>query len=210
MTAYVPIVNVEWYSQSDFYEACYDVLAILSVGTIPIAHIFYPQSKVRMKCLKNAPQYSDYVVVTFENFKIEVANIIFYDFEKEQIVTFEIGGQRFYASNLDDWEVTVVPDVPYNFKRFLGDSSDSKYGDSREVLAALYGPNEMLVPIPPTYEVVIRHALHPLICFGYFAAIIWYIQDYVLWGTFAVVAVVVAVIAMTQVRNLYPFSCGNN
>lgn len=205
------VSSIEWLRLNAYYSAIYSILSVLSLGIIPIVHMYDPCGGQRMRSLDCSPEEADHVIVRLIdnmddiNPEVPIENCTTVDHftnGKEHNVTFEVDGQRYCANNVEEWEVQKLEDVPKNFKRFLVPPTCSKDDRDleRSILRAQYGVNQMAIPIANIAEITVKHALHPLIVFGYFAVIIWAVQLYYWWALALMLTLIFAVYALTAVN----------
>jgi len=198
---------VEWYKKDAVWGHLYILWCILSIGIIPIIALFDPPFGVRIRCVPCPADKSDLCIVALcdrEGVKKEyVAKTEKHEISPtEQLVTFEANCLRFVASSLDNFDVHAAPEVPANFVRFLHPSprfycsSKEDIRTERAILLAHYGPNSMSIPETNVIEITAKHALNPIILFGYFAVIIWTLEDYYFYSAFLAAVLVLAIYAM--------------
>jgi magnesium-transporting ATPase (P-type) len=111
---------------------------------------------------------------------------------QEHAVVIEIDCVRYLASSRDGYQFDRVPEVPSNFARFLTvrydeEQEQSLLEEERRILSLQYGSNMMLIPESSFAQVLLRQLLSPFFLFQYFAATIWYIEEYWLYATLIVV-----------------------
>ena len=209
----IKVQEIEWLQLNNSNQLGYDVLSVLSLGVLPIIHIYYPADGKRLKSALCSPERADFAICRISRDKIDgdeieekIVVVDHFAMNNEQLATFEIDGQRFCACNIDGWVLSAVPDVPLNFKRFLVTPPQYKkdiHRVEREILVAQYGLNDMKIAISDINEVIIKNALNPIIVFGYFTAIVWYIQLYYIWASLTLFTCIYAIYFLTQVMLYY-------
>ena len=182
--------RVEWIRNNTLLSVLYSVCSVLSIGILPVICLFWPVIRVRMVTEPCKPEEAELAIVKLvgdpEEYAVEVSQFKCAE-TQENIVSLEAHCQRFSASSIDGFNLMAVPQVPANFPRFLkripapGDSSKSTTRE-RDILNALYGPNEISVPEVSSCALLVRHALSPLYLFQYFAVTIWVIEGYYVYS----------------------------
>ena len=207
VAVYVP-PSAEWLKNDNTALALYVALCVLSIGIVPIVALFDPPVGVRLRCVKCSAEDSDLAVVRLSDKEGVLKEYVSKTEKhagagKERIVALEANCLRFVASSLDDYELQVVPEVPVDFSRFLHPASHFYCANKedamaeRSILLAQYGPNSMSIPETNVVEIAVKHALNPVILFGYFSIIIWTLEEYYFYSGFLAAVVLLAVYAMT-------------
>ena len=195
-----------WRKSDSLHEIKYDIFAVLSIGVVPIITVFFPAFGVRLRTVMAAsPAEADYVLATIvvdevsKDVVCAVQHLVHTDGSDEHIVAFQAGCQRYCASSLDKFEVYQVDSVPLNMRRFLHPTTIPHVNKrERDILALKYGPNDMDIPPTDLFAITVRHALNPLIIFGYFSIIIWALEGYYAWAGFLIFAVLATVYVLVE------------
>jgi magnesium-transporting ATPase (P-type) len=201
------IVRVQWVKENKCNQTIFDVFSVLSFGFLPVASVVDPALGTNLRCEKCLPREADFIIASVyideETIKEYVADITHYDgLNEEHIISFQLNCERYCASSGDNFNVHSVDNVPRNFKSFLQkfprnvDASESAL--ERDILQIQYGENAMHIPAPTTFQITVRHSLNPIVVFGYFAAIIWYIEYYYWYATLVVVLDIATIILMVE------------
>ena len=178
---------MEWRCIDSWGEVRYDIISVLSIGIVPVISVFYPSFGVRLKTISCNPSESTIVISQFltedgeKEFVSNVKHLLLNS--TEHVVAFESNCQRYCASSCDKFDIYQVKDVPVNMKRFLVAYNEVSR-DERDLIALLYGPNSMDIPPTDLFAITVRHALNPLILFGYFSFVIWTLESYYWWSGF--------------------------
>jgi len=194
------VEGVEWVRVSWLFATLYNVYSVLSIGILPGVCLFFPVLRVRMRTYACGPEEAEMAIVRIVNEPEEAVNVEHFIVQEtgEHIISLEARCQRFSASSLNEYTLLAVPHVPHNFPRFLsgGGSAGAKRKElelEREILTALYGPNEMVLPEVSSLEVLIRHTLHPFFLFQYFAVTIWVVEGYYLYAVLIFIITVASI-----------------
>lgn len=193
-----------WYKHDQIQLTVYILVCLLSIGIVPIVALFDPPVGIRIRCKTCPADEADCAIVTVSGKDFVSKTERHMNGDRETIVSLEANCLRYYASSLDKFELQAVPEVPLNFSRFLKPNA-ATYCNTREeqeterfVLKAEYGPNIMAIPEINVIEITAKHSLNPIILFGYFAFIIWYIEDYYFYSFFLLAVLIIAIYAMTM------------
>jgi len=224
--------DVRWLKDDDVNIAIYNILCLLSLGILPLIVFFYPIVRLRYRTVLCEPENAQYIILTITG-RIQSDNLELSSEERkegitesdeiffgpiqhmklvsgERIIVTELNAERYCASSLDNYELYKLSEVPINFKRFLnagsiqGAKRDQKALE-RDILVHTYGPNKIVVPETNIWEIALRWALHPIFIFEYFAAIIWFIEDYIAYAILILVVTVLAVYLLT-IETAYNFA----
>lgn len=149
------LMALDWRRRDGINEVKYDVLAVLSLGVVPIITVFYPAFGLRLRTVAAAsPADAEYVVAHVVQMDTNsgtsvVCPVSHLEDANEHLVAFQAECQRYCATSLEAYKVYRVDDVPHNMQRFLQPATAAHVSPrERAVLALKYGPNEM--DIPPT------------------------------------------------------------
>jgi hypothetical protein len=216
------ILNVEWRRRDAWNTTVYDILSICSIGIVPIITVFYKSYGVKLKTATCPPSEADIVIITKETEngveeKVSTINHLknsMNDNEIEHLIGFEMDCIRYSASSSDNYVVYAVNSVPSNMRKYLTKQSTENENEikkikdqsktlttaryERDMLLARYGNNEMIIPQPNLFSIIVRHALNPIIVFGYFATAIWLVEKYYYYSLFLGVGVIAAIVLMVE------------
>lgn len=179
--------RVVWLRSNTFLSVLYSVCSVLSIGILPVICLFWPVIRVRMVTEPCKPEEAELAIVKLvgdpEEYAVEVSQFKCAE-THENIVSLEAHCQRFSASSLDSFKLMAVPQVPGNFPSFLKriPHHPNNKTQERDILNALYGPNEISVPEISSCALLVRHALSPLYLFQYFAVTVWVIEGYYVYS----------------------------
>ena len=194
------VEGVDWVRVSWLFATLYNVYSILSIGILPGVCLFFPVLRVRMRTYVCGPEEAEMAIVRIFNEPEEAVNVEHFIVQEtgEHIISLEARCQRFSASSLNDFTLLAVPHVPHNFPRFLSGEGSAgakrkELDREREILTALYGPNEMVLPEVSSLEILIRHTLHPFFLFQYFAVTIWIVEGYYVYSVLIFIITVASI-----------------
>lgn len=195
-----------WRKSDRFHEVKYDVFAVLSIGVVPIITVFFPAFGLRLRTLMaESPADADFVIATVvvndapKDIVCAVKHLVNTDGSDEHILAFQADCQRYCASSLEKFHVYKVDNVPHNVRRFLQPTTVHNVDKrERDILALKYGPNDMDIPPTDLFAITVRHALNPLIIFGYFSIIIWALEAYYAWAGFLVFAIAATIYTLVE------------
>lgn len=217
------IYDVKWLQDDDVNIIIYNILCLLSLGVLPLIVFFYPIVRLKYRTAICGPENAKYIILEIKG-RIQVDNLeltseerqvgitesieIYYGPVKhmklesgERIIVTELNAIRYCASSVDNYELYKLTEVPVNFKRFLNPGGSQGKPDQkmleRDILVHIYGHNKIVVPETNIWEIALRWALHPIFLFEYFAAIIWFIEDYIAYAILILVVTVLAVYLLT-------------
>ena len=170
--------SVEWYKHDTLAFIFYVILCVLSIGILPIIALFDPPVGIRGRCIKCLADESEIAIVRLcdkEGLFKEYVSITERknNSTNEKLVALEANCLRFIASSLDEFELRHVPEIPHNFVRFLYPNpryyckNIEEINNERSLLLLQYGLNTMSIPETNVIEITAKHALNPVILFGY-------------------------------------------
>lgn len=198
--------TIEWRKNNSWYTLGYDILSLCSIGLVPIISVFYVAFGVRIKTVKCTPNIADVVITTIQTktgVQELVSNVNREDSNNdEELLSFEVACNRYYASNIDDFKIHRLEDVPLNIMSLLKQqipTTNLEVEDAvheREKLVVKYGRNVTTLPQFDLFAILIRHALNPIIIFGYFAVIIWLLESYYYYSGFLILMLILSLYAM--------------
>ena len=193
-----------WRKSDRFYEILSGIFAVLSLGIVPAINVFYPAFGLRLRTIPaESPADADFVIaniVTDDEPKecVCVVNHMVNVNDNEHIISFQADCQRYCGTSLEKFKVYKVEDVPHNMCRFLQASTSHVEKRERDILALKYGPNEMDIPPTDLFAITVKHALNPLIIFGYFSIIIWGLEGYYAWTGFLIFMVLATIYVLVE------------
>lgn len=199
--------KVEWRKYDQVRDLQYQLASILSIGILPLAGFFQPYYVRRLKTIKSTPRQAD-IALVHKHHKYHVCAVDHYtnSVTNEHCAIIEVECIRYCASNQSDYRFLRVPDVPIHFKRFLNTS----YGNSHtkpsrsalieefRIIKKQYGKNYMSIPESSLMEIGLRQAFSPFYLFQYFAAAVWYAEDYWLYATLILIITFGAIYVTTN------------
>lgn len=167
-----------------FYTGC-----VLSAGLLPLYCFYYPKLAQKIQTVQCSEHQAEFVVIDIDGVECVVEVFHFKSaVTGEHLVVMEVDSIRYIACSKAAYQFSRVPDVPINFPRFCELNYESKFDKSAVheeycILSAQYGQNVMRIPESSFLDVAIRHILSPFYLFQYFAAGVWYAEDYWLYAT---------------------------
>ena len=193
-----------WHKADRFYEIVSGIFAVLSLGIVPAINVFFPAFGLRLRTIRaESPADADFVIANImtdgdPKEVVCVVNHMVNDIDNEHIISFQADCQRYCGTSLEKFHVYKVDDVPHNMCRFVQATTSHIEKRERDILALKYGPNEMDIPPTDLFAITVRHALNPLIIFGYFSIIIWGLEGYYAWTGFLIFMVLATIYVLVE------------
>lgn len=193
-----------WRKADHFNEILSVIFAVLSFGIVPAINVFFPAFGLRLRTIQaESPADADFVIANIVSDGdpkevVCVVNHMVNDINNEHIISFQADCQRYCGTNLEKFHVYKVDDVPHNMCRFIQRTTSHVEKRERDILALKYGPNEMDIPPTDLFAITVRHALNPLIIFGYFSIIIWGLEGYYFWTGFLIFMVLATIYVLVE------------
>lgn len=182
---------ISWRRRDPIRLFLYRILSTVSIAILPLFCFYFPVYFDILTSASSDPGHADVVVIKLDG-KKQALQV--YPWEGEvgedgsPIVSIELDCVRYFALREEGFRFRKVRDVPRNFTRFLdmdyvSDHAPQEMIDEQAIFRVQYGLNVMRIPESSFSEIAIRHMLSPFYLFQYFAAAVWYAEDYWLYAT---------------------------
>jgi hypothetical protein len=200
------ITSFEWRKNDSWYMIGHDILSFCSIGLLPIISVFYVAFGERLQSVRCTPNLADIVITTIQTtngVKEVISNVNHFN-DRSELVSFEAFCNRYYASNVDNFEVHMLEDIPHNMIKLLKQQSPTTDQEMKNIilergeLLLKYGRNQIYLPHDSLFSIFIKHAVNPIILFGYFAVIIWLIEKYYWYSGFLIFTLILSLYALVE------------
>lgn len=178
----------EWRRWDEFKANVFIAAGVFTVGLLPLYCFYNPNVGNKVRTSECAPDHAEFVKIAIDGVEFLAETLHFHSETGEHLVIIEVDCVRYVASSASAYIFARVSDAPFNFARFCDPSYDARTDRKalhKEycILSAHYGQNLMKIPESGFFEVAFRHIMSPFYIFQYFAAIIWYAENYWLYAT---------------------------
>lgn len=203
---------ISWRRKDSLRLALYRVLSILSVGLLPIFCFYFSVYFDIWTGVICDPGFADLVVIKVDGKKIavQVQQLERTGSNGSPVVAIELDCIRYFALQEEEYKFRKVRDIPRNFIRFLdidyvSDHAPKEMVEEQSILRTQYGLNLMKIPESTFMEIAIRHMLSPFYLFQYFAASVWFAEDYWLYAILILIITFAAIFVTTRetISNLH-------
>lgn len=196
---------ISWRRKNQLWLIVYRILCAASVGFLPLFCFYFPVYFEILTSVASDPGSADLIIVKSEgkSLALPVNPWESSSSEGSPILSIELDCARYFALREENYRFRKVRDVPRNFIRFLdmdyvSDHAPREMIEEQAIIRLQYGLNAMKIPESSFFEIAVRHMLSPFYLFQYFAAAVWYAEDYWLYATLILIITVAAIYVTTR------------